>query len=62
METKDGVAGWSLALSSAGGTIGVLAGVSMGISLFCKTKEYDDEEENAEKSHEYWQQKHKEVN
>lgn len=62
METKDGVAGWSLALSSAGGTIGLLAGVSMGISLFCKTKEYDDEEENAEKSHEYWQQKHKEVN
>lgn len=62
METKDGMAGWSLALSSAGGTIGLLAGVSMGISLFCKTKEYDDEEENAEKSHEYWQQKHKEVN
>lgn len=62
METKDGVAGWSLAMSSAGGTIGLLAGVSMGISLFCKTKEYDDEEENAEKSHEYWQQKHKEVN
>ena len=62
METKDGAAGWSLALSSAGGAIGVLAGVSMGMSLLCKTKEYDDDEENAEKSHQYWLQKHKEVN
>lgn len=61
LETKDGVPSWSLALSASGGTLGILAGISMGISLVCKTKDYDDEQYSG-KSVEYWQQKYKDVN
>ncbi|XP_061167019.1 uncharacterized protein LOC133175900 [Saccostrea echinata] len=62
MATKDGVPGWSLALSSTGGALGILAGVAMGFSLLCRTKEYEDDDHHTEKPHEYWHQKHKEVN
>lgn len=54
MEIKDGVVGWLLVLFLVGGMIGFLVGVFMGISFFCKIKEYDDEEENVEKLYEYW--------
>ena len=61
LETKDGVPSWSLALSASGGTLGILAGMSMGISLLCKTKDYE-EEDHSGKAYDYWQQKYKDVN